>query len=86
MMRTIASTSFRTASSRPARTLIWLALAWLPAAALFSCTSRAPEGTPIDLEALRDFKAFELRTLSGETRRLTDYLDQVTLVSFFFPT
>ncbi len=35
---------------------------------------------------MREFKPFELRTLSGETRRLSDYLDRVTLVAFFFPT
>jgi hypothetical protein len=58
----------------------------LAAAAGPGCTSTPPEGTPIDLEAMREFKPFELRTLGGETRRLDDYLDRVTLVAFFFPT
>ncbi len=59
----------------------------LAAAVAAACTGTTPpEGTPIDLEAMREFKPFELRTLSGETRRLSDYLDRVTLVAFFFPT
>ena len=50
------------------------------------CSSGEPPGEPIDLEALRIFKPFQLKALTGENRTLGDYLDRVTLVALFFPT
>ena len=40
----------------------------------------------IDMEAMRTFAPFELKGLDGQQHRLQDYLDKITLVSFFFPT
>lgn len=51
-----------------------------------SCGSEPPEGVPIDLEAIRQFKPFSLRDLDGQVRSLEDFLDRLTLVTFFFPT
>lgn len=52
----------------------------------FACTTPAPEGEPIDMEAMRTFQPFNLKGLDGRTHGLTEYLDKITLVSFFFPT
>lgn len=63
-----------------------LALIFLLAVALPACTTPEPEGEPIDMEAMRTFKPFELKGLDGKSHRLDEYLNKVTLVSFFFPT
>jgi cytochrome oxidase Cu insertion factor (SCO1/SenC/PrrC family) len=51
-----------------------------------ACSLDPPSGEPIDYESLPQFKPFELRNLDGEPRVLADFLDRLTLVSFFFPT
>jgi peroxiredoxin len=55
-------------------------------ASFFGCSSEPPPGEPISFEAGKDFEPFELPDLEGQNRKLSDLLDQVTLVSFFFPT
>lgn len=50
------------------------------------CSEAPPPGDPIDFEELSKFKPFELKTVEGETSRLSDHLGKATLVSFFFPT
>lgn len=82
-MRTTGNTSTRTQwTGRPTAAILLLAVLAIGA----GCTTTPPEGTPIDLDGLRNFKAFDLKTLSGESRKLDDYLARATLVSFFFPT
>jgi thiol-disulfide isomerase/thioredoxin len=51
-----------------------------------ACSPESPEGGPIDFEFASAFKSFELETLEGENRTLSDFLSKATLVSFFFPT
>lgn len=50
------------------------------------CSGKPPEGTPIDLEEMRNFEPFTLQTVDGETKHLNDFLGKATLVAFFFPT
>jgi len=38
------------------------------------------------MEEMRTFKPFELKTISGEARTLSDFLGRVTFVALFFPT
>jgi cytochrome oxidase Cu insertion factor (SCO1/SenC/PrrC family) len=67
--------------------LSWAGLILLLLLAYPACSAGSPPaGEPIDLEAFREFKPFQLKEISGEDRQLSDYLDKVTLVSFFFPT
>jgi len=56
------------------------------AGSFFGCSSEVPPGEPIRFEAGRDFKPFELLDLEGQNRKLSEFLAQSTLVSFFFPT
>jgi hypothetical protein len=67
---------------------VWLTLVLcgLFLAGVAACTVESPPGEPIDFEALPHFKPFDLKTVDGEGRVLGDYLDRLTLVSFFFPT
>jgi hypothetical protein len=51
-----------------------------------SCTTPPPQGEAIDFEVVREFKPFRLKSLQGETKILDEFLDRLTLVSFFFPT
>ncbi|GAB4231609.1 MAG: hypothetical protein Kow00109_03800 [Acidobacteriota bacterium] len=51
-----------------------------------SSYSDEPPGEKIDLEAWRAFKPFSLPDLEGRTRTLSEFLDQATIVAFFFPT
>jgi hypothetical protein len=53
---------------------------------LTRCSTEPPVGDPIDLDRLRYFEPFTLKTIGGETKTLEDFLAQLTLVSFFFPT
>jgi cytochrome oxidase Cu insertion factor (SCO1/SenC/PrrC family) len=68
--------------SRGLRLLLLTLLMLFPLA----CSGKAPEGTPIDLEEMRNFEPFTLQTVDGETKYLNDFLGKATLVAFFFPT
>ncbi|MFZ0430646.1 MAG: hypothetical protein WAO20_21205 [Acidobacteriota bacterium] len=68
------------------RGLLGLAILLLTALVPAACTTTPPQGEPIDMEALRTFAPFDLKGLDGQQHRLRDYLDKITLVSFFFPT
>ena len=84
---TFTDRPFRHGSRLQGTFISWIGLLLYLAVAFPSCTgSIPPAGEPIDLEALREFKPFQLQDLAGENRRLSDFLDKVTLVSFFFPT
>jgi len=91
MMKRNESTSTRS-RFLSGRRLLGTVLSWtgLVFFLLWACpgcsTAYSPEGEPIDMESLREFKPFELPDLSGQTRQLSDYLDKVTVVAFFFPT
>lgn len=63
----------------------WLLFAFLALSPL-GCSGKPPEGTPIDLEEMRNFEPFTLQTVDGETKHLNDFLGKATLVAFFFPT
>ena len=91
MMKRNGSTSTKSLSHKDpgilATAFSWTGLILLLLLAYPACSiGSPPAGEPIDLEAFREFKPFQLKEVSGEVRRLSDYLDKVTLVSFFFPT
>lgn len=49
-----------------------------------ACRPEAPAADPDPERAL--FAPFDFKDLQGETRRVEEYQDAVTLVNFFFPT
>jgi cytochrome oxidase Cu insertion factor (SCO1/SenC/PrrC family) len=80
------STSIDKPSGVHFRRAIWPLLVLLFAMIPSACTTQAPEGQPIDMEAMRTFSPFQLKGLDGKSHDLKEYLSRVTLVSFFFPT
>jgi peroxiredoxin len=50
------------------------------------CSFEPPPGEPIQFDTGKDFIPFELPDLAGQNRKLSEFLNQSTLVSFFFPT
>lgn len=58
------------------------ALVFLLSLVLTGCSAGEKDG-PV---AEGGFPDFQLKTLEGESRSLEDYLNEVTLVNFFFPT
>lgn len=85
-MKTTASTSTDERSGVRLRRAIWPVLILLFAMIPSACTTQAPEGQPIDMEAMRTFSPFQLKGLDGKSHALQEYLSRITLVSFFFPT
>jgi len=85
-MKMTASTSIDRRSDARLRRAVWPVLILLFAMIPSACTTQAPEGRPIDMEAMRTFSPFQLKGLDGKSHSLQEYLGRVTLVSFFFPT
>ena len=50
------------------------------------CSTEPPLGEPVQFDTGKDFEPFELLDLEGQNRKLSEFLNRSTLVSFFFPT
>lgn len=50
------------------------------------CSSEPPMGEPVHFDTGTAFEPFVLTDLEGRERRLSEFLEKSTLVSFFFPT
>lgn len=87
MMKMTASSSSRSPRRLGGiRPPLWTALILLLMTIPLACTTPEPEGQVIDMEAMRTFKPFALEGLDGQRHALDEYLNRITLVSFFFPT